>query len=235
MLGPVAVHNHRRHDVFSIGDSAAFNLLLGLTDESPRSLVDDRAGEVYREYLAGGATVRERRAALADRLRALVRERGLLSLAAGQLPRQYFRLFDRESYFSAALPGGSFAAKGYGYDDPPRWLASALRGLGLAIYAVVLGAAPTGLARLLRERRPGALWALGWLVYLLALFAVLHVKARYRLALLPALALGAANAGVPRHPADGTLRAPLPLPCRLAGAGLGGALLVLAFGAGFVA
>jgi O-antigen ligase len=56
---------------------------------------------------------------------------------------------------------------------------------------VILFAAPFGLVRLLRERRPGARWIGGLLVYQLVLFYFLHVQSRYRLTLLPVLILGA--------------------------------------------
>jgi hypothetical protein len=232
LVGPVIGANHRRHGFLGIADSSGFNLLVGLTDVSRQSLRGDRSGAVFSEYRQGGRTFVERRALLSDRLQELLHERGILPLLMGQLPRQYFRLFDRESYFAAMLPGGALAEGGHGFHAPPPRLARALGGLGLAVYALLLLAAPLGVALLIAERRAGVWWLLGWLGYLLALFFFLQAKSRYRLPLLPVLDLGAAAALVTLgdHPFLGRWRA-VPRALVLGGGGVSAVLLVLGFGA----
>ncbi|MEO8195554.1 MAG: glycosyltransferase family 39 protein [Thermoanaerobaculia bacterium] len=193
VLSPVLLFEHARNGVWTLGGSARFNLWVGLTDRSARSLAEDRTWEEYLRYRAGGATFAERQSAITQRLRDLVQARGLPALVAGQFPRQYFRLFDRESYFSAALPpGGSRFLAGEGYRDAPPLLARLFGAAEVGIYTVLLLMAPFGLVRLVRERRPGASWVTALLAYQLALFWFVHVKSRYRLTLLPLLALGVA-------------------------------------------
>jgi hypothetical protein len=192
LLVPLWLHDHGRTGEWGLGGSARFNLWVGLTDRSPRSLVEDRTWSEYLAYRAGGATFAERQRALTQRLRDLVEARGLPATLAGQIPRQYFRLFDRESYFSALLPeNGSRYLAGEGYRAAPHWLARTLGLLELALYAAILACAPFGLLRLVRERRRGAIWIVGLLGYQLVLFTLVHVKARYRLTILPLLILGA--------------------------------------------
>jgi hypothetical protein len=192
VLAPVLAYEHAANGVWTLGASARFNLWVGLTDRSPRSLAEDRTWEEYLAFRAGGATFAERQAALGRKLGELVSSRGLPTLVAGQWPRQAQRLFDRESYFSAALPPeGSRYLAGEGYRDAPEGLARLLGALEVGLYVVILAAAPFGLACLVRERRAGAFWIVALLAYQLGLFWFVHVKSRYRLTLLPLLVLGA--------------------------------------------
>ncbi|MEO8274986.1 MAG: hypothetical protein ABI639_02135 [Thermoanaerobaculia bacterium] len=192
VLAPVSRFEHARSGSWSPGGSARFNLWVGLTDVSPRSLRDDRAFAEYLKYRDGGATFAERQRAITLRLRELVAERGWPAILAGQFPRQYQRLFDRESYFSAMLPpDGSRVVAGEGFAQAPPALARLLGGFETGLYATVLFLAPLGLWRMLRTRRTGARWIAGLLAGQLVLFYFLHVKSRYRLTLMPLLILGA--------------------------------------------
>ncbi|MEO7795717.1 MAG: hypothetical protein ABIV06_13185 [Thermoanaerobaculia bacterium] len=192
VLTPVLLIQHAESGSWSLGGSARFNLWVGLTDRSSRSLSEDRTWEEYQRYRAAGATFAERQAAITVRLRELVATRGLPATVAGQWPRQYFRLFDRESYFSAMLPPrGNRFLDGEGYRAAPPSLARLLGGAEAVFYIALLGLAPFGLVRLMRARRPGALWFAVLLGCQLALFYFVHVKARYRLTILPLLVLGA--------------------------------------------
>jgi hypothetical protein len=229
VLSPVLALNRRLHGFVGISDSGAFNLLLGLTDESVRSL-DSPAGGLYREYLVGGDGFAERREYLLGRIRDHIEARGALAVLAGQLPRQYHRLFDRESTFSALLPNGTLARRGLGFREPAPSLATALRWLGLAVYALILAAAPAGLERLWRHGGCAAGWVLGWLVCWLALFVFLHVTARYRVLLLPALDVGAASALVGFRDRLGGVAEPVTWSVRIGTAALGAMLLFFAFG-----
>lgn len=197
VLAPLVWTNIAQHGYRGVSDSLPFNLLLGLEDRSPRSLVDDRGGEALRRHFASGIDFDERRAATWKRIGELVDDRGALAIARGQFPRQLFRLFDRESYLRAMLPDGSLASQGRGFVDPPPRLAEGVRAFGHLHYLGLLAAAPWGFATLLargeRSARAARL-ALAWIAALLVLFLVLHVKSRYRLFLLPAFDFAAAAA-----------------------------------------
>ncbi len=188
---PVILSHHSRSGVWGVSGSARFNLWVGLNDRSLRSLADDRTWEEFLLYREGGEDFAERQRTLTTRILELVESRGLPAVLAGQFPRQYFRLFDRESYFGAMLPplGSRFLA-GEGFREAPRSLARLFAAGESAVYFLILLAAPFGLARLLRERRRGALLLAPLLGYQLVLFYFLHVKARYRLSILPLLILG---------------------------------------------
>ena len=159
----------------------------------------------------------------------LVRERGLGSLLRAQLGRQYFRLFDKDSFVTDQLPGGAIGAQGYGYRGTPAALAALIRGWSYLLYAAVLAAAALGFAVDPPRGRPWRWVLVTFLVFNLAAFLLLHVKTRYRLAFLPVLDL---HAGAFAAWCAGD-RAPFASPSTVAWAAAAGAaalILFLAFG-----
>ena len=198
VVAPRVIENGRRHGAYVIADSSRFNLWVGLNDRSRRNLVGEIVGEEYLRFTGSGPTLAERNAALDSKLRGLLTERGAVELLRGQLAKQYFRLFDKDSFFTDQLPGGAIATQGYGYAGSQTRLATLLRLWSYLLYALTLAAAGLGLARLSPLARPALFGVLAFLVYNLLLFLGLHVKSRYRLQFLPALELyaGATLAGL---------------------------------------
>lgn len=197
VVAPTLVGNGHRHGSYVIADSSRFNLWVGLNDRSRRNLVGEIVGDEYLRYRESGRTLAERNAVLDGKLQGLLRERGLVELFLAQLRRQYFRLFDKDSFLTDQLPGGAIAAQGYGYAGTPAALQTLLRSWSYLAYALTLAAAGLGLFGLGLRGHPGLSAALAFLAYNLLLFLGLHVKTRYRLQFLPVLELlaGAALAG----------------------------------------
>jgi hypothetical protein len=195
---PAMVVNHRQAGVFTLADNVRFNLWLGLEDTSRREFAGDNVP--WREYEAWRASAPDlagRDRVLDGKIRRRLAERGLPAVLAGQLGRQYFRLFDKDSVLTSLLPGGDLAARPArpGYRDAPPWAAALLRWGSWTAYAALLAAAACG-AALLPPRRAGG-WtrlALAFVAYNLLLFLGLHVKTRYRVQLLPVAFLYAAGA-----------------------------------------
>jgi hypothetical protein len=154
-LLPVQIHNRERYGVATVADSSAFNAWVGLNDRSRRNFVDEIVGDELGVYLRSAPDAATRAAIARAKVRGLVEERGVLPVLRAQLSRQYFRLFDRDSFLTDQLPGGPIAnhgdiggGDGFGYAAPPAWLAAALRGWGWTIYGAVLVAAALGVATL---------------------------------------------------------------------------------------
>ncbi len=206
---------------FRLADSSRFNLWVGLNDTSRRNLVGEIVGREYEIYRTSSPSYPEREAILAEKLRHLRQREGLLPLAARQLERQPFRLFDRDSFFTDQLPGGAIVVSGYGYRGVPPWTVGLLRFTGVAVYVLVLLGALFGIARgrspWREEAAPFRPVLLAFLAYNLLLFLALHVKTRYRIQMMPALDLFAAfgfvglweRANLSRRAAMGTLAAAL--------------------------
>lgn len=237
VLAPTAVANRERHGVASIGNSAWFNLWVGLNDVSRRDYENDAAPRAFQEYLLSAKTWPERNAILRQRILGLLSERGLLGVLSAQLGRQYFRLFDRDSLLTVQLPGGRIHRQGGGYARTPAFLAQTLRDVSWSLYALLLVTAVAGVALWL-PRAPG--WVFGALLFVaynLALFLLLHVKTRYRVPLLPvafafsatALQWGAERLRGELGPARRALEPPDAMGSALAAAAAA-LLLYLAFG-----
>jgi 4-amino-4-deoxy-L-arabinose transferase-like glycosyltransferase len=235
-LLPVLLHNRARYGVFGIADSSAFNAWVGLNDRSRRNFVGEIVGDEMGVYLNSAPKPAARAAIARGKIATLVEERGVLPLLYAQLSRQYFRLFDRDSFLADQLPGGAIAnhgdiegGDGFGYSAPPSFLAATLRGWGWAIYGAVLVAAALGVATVPAGNAESRRWlavALLFVAYNLALFLVLHVKTRYRVQLMPVLDLfaGATVAWlIARRPRRSAA-------AWVAGGALAALLLFLAFG-----
>ncbi len=194
IVGPVMGLQYRRIGVPVIADSSAFNVWVGLNDRGAKSFDEPVVWKAYREFWDGEGTFAERNARMREKSRQLVQERGLGSVLKAQFRRQYFRLFDKDSYLTEQIPGGSAAEQGLGYASLGPRLSATVRVASYGAYALLLLTAPLGfLVWPFAERRwPRVL--LLFFVYNLALFLVLHVKSRYRIQLLPVFFLGSSAA-----------------------------------------
>lgn len=232
---PTIVAHGRATGSYVVADSSRFNLWMGLNDTARKDFSDRRGIEELAAFEAGGSTFAERNRALAGKVGQRIAERGWLGTLAGQLSRQHFRLFDKDSLLTDQLPGGALADRRRGYRQAPPVLAALLRGTSYALYALLLAAAPLGLALHPPARRAWAWVPPAFFAYNLLLFVGLHVKSRYAVQLLPLLILYAALAvGTLAGPGRRAALAALPR-ARLAAAGLAAAVLeLLAFGGGLL-
>jgi len=188
-LAPTLHGNRQRGAGVLIADSGPFNLWVGLNDSSRRSFVDPVVAREYRIYRDSAPTPGERDAIAWRKSGDLVREQGAWTVLGRQLGRQYFRLFDKDSFFTVQLPGGVQAKRGHGYVAAAPAVSSALRYLSYGLYALILVGAAIGVSVSPLRGRRGLQIALAFVVYNLLLFLVLHVKSRYRLQFLPFLLL----------------------------------------------
>ena len=244
VTAPALLHGWREHGRPMIADSSVYNLWIGLTDRWRSDYVEDMGGVTLPAFLASAPTPPQRNALYLERVRALVAERGAVALLADQLGRQYFRLFNAKTPLRSQMPGAACAGYLSAY-RAPAWLVRSLSFGNDAAHALMLAAAGFGAAGWRWRRGGGPPDArerdrrrLQWLValllaYQLALFALVHVKARFLLPLTPVLCGLAGSAMVALAARAGTAResAIAVTPRRLgAGALLAALLLFLAFG-----
>lgn len=175
-----------------------FNLLVGLRDTSRRSFVDSIVAYEYLAYRESASNPTARAAILRRHISDHVRVNGPWAVLASQLGKQYHRLLDHESFFTAQLPGGTLAASPVGYQGVPHALGFALRAWSSLCYAALLVAAVFGAFAVRTDSQDP--WTRDWLrllavfvVYNLSIFLALHVVSRYRVQLLPVLVLAGAR------------------------------------------
>lgn len=184
-----------------IADSSWFNLWVGLADRWRGDFVFDETGERMREYLTHSTDPRERNAFARAQAEALVSERGLVATVAGQLSKQYFRLFDARHFVVSQLHGehcdgytGRYRGEHIVLNRGAAWLMQVW-------HVALLALAAFGLAAWRDWRRPWLWFAAAFIAYQLALFLGLHVKTRFLLPMLPVLCLFAGHwLASPRKP-----------------------------------
>jgi hypothetical protein len=180
-IGPTVAGNVRRTGQWVIADSSVFNLWVGINDRERCDYCSPTTGLELRRYVASAPSPAERRTIYLDMIRTKVAEQGLLGTLARQLSVQYFRLFDKETFFASQLPGGPRHT--YRFDLP--FLARSLRACAFTAHALLLVTAAVGLC-CLRWRRLGWLHCFAlFIVYNLVLFLGLHVTTRYTLQFFP--------------------------------------------------
>lgn len=244
VTAPALLHGWRETGRPMIADSSIYNLWVGLGDRWRSDYVADMGGVTLPAFLASGSTPQERNAVYLDKVQGLVADRGVVTLLGDQLSRQYFRLFSAKTPLVSQLPGAACAGHLSVYRSPP-WLTRTLVVLNDSFHVLMLVAAAFGIACWRRLNRPMVLVLL-FFAYQLALFMVLHVKARFLFPMVPFLCgfagsflssvwSGRVVASVARHPSllagGGIVPTTLQFsPQRLiAGASLAALLLFLAF------
>jgi 4-amino-4-deoxy-L-arabinose transferase-like glycosyltransferase len=186
VTAPALLHGWREHGKPMIADSSVYNLWVGLTDGWRSDYVQDMGGATLPAFLASGATPQQRNTVYMEKIRVLVAERGVATLLADQLSRQYFRLFSAKTPLLSQLPGPACAGHLSVYRSPP-WLTRTLSLANDVVHALILAAAAFGIAGWRRKPQLPGLLVMMFLGYQFALFALIHVKARFLLPILPFL------------------------------------------------
>jgi 4-amino-4-deoxy-L-arabinose transferase-like glycosyltransferase len=234
-VAPALVAGHRNTGHWSIADSSAINLLLGLEDATRNDYVPGASANRFSEYLESGATPDARNAWAWSRVREHLDATPPLDLARAQLDRQYYRLFEAKTLLLTQLPGPSCAGYRGAYRDAPPAAIGTLRWSSHAMHALMLAGFAFGLC-LWRRWRTLAPWLLlAFVGYQLALYSGLHVQARYLLPMVPVFCVFAGAAFARATRAGDVSEVVVATPLRLAlGAALAALLLWLAFAGPFL-
>lgn len=203
VTAPSLVQGWRETGRPMIADSSIYNLYVGLIDKSRSDYIDEWGMTTLTPFLESGSTPQQRNAVYASKVDALVQQRGLVAVAAEQLGRQYFRLFNAKSLLVSQLPGPACAGYLGAYTDsalatPLEWITRVLHGLLLTLAAV-------GIASWRRWRNPLVIAIVLFFGYQLALYLGLHVMQRYLFPFLPFFCgfAGSALAGCTTSRVDG--------------------------------
>lgn len=225
--GPALVAGHRHTGHWSIADSSAINLLIGLGDVARNDYIPGPSSTYFGQYLQSGDNADQRNAWAWREIRKRFAETPPGTLLADQLGRQYFRLFASKTLLLTQLPGPACAGYLGSYPPTPPAVLSVVRWSSHLAHALMLFGFALGLC-LVRDWRTPWLWiVLGLLGYQLALYLGLHVKARYLFPIVPFFCGFAANALVRLRP--GADAGAVPRARLVIGVLLGALLLGLAF------
>ena len=193
IIGPTVLHNLDEHGVATIANSSLFNHWVALNERSRRNLQDIVVSRMFRQWQRSGDSFEERNEFVRQQIVDHYEREGVLKSLLHLAGHQYFRLFDRGTFFADMAPGGLQHRPGKtGYQAPPRWLYPLLKALNTALYIGILVGAALGIGL---GRPRGPIWiGLTFLAYNLTLLFFVHVKTRYRLQLLPVALILAGSA-----------------------------------------
>ena len=190
-VAPSMVSNARRTGSPMIGNSAAFNIWVGLNDAGRENFRSDVAWTEYQRWEASSDTRAGRERVLRSRIGNLVSERGWVTILREQLSRQYFRFFDIGCYLTDQLSGGAAQVlSGAGYIGIGPQFGRAVELVTVTTILLLLVAAPMGLVLVSCGNSRWVRVLIIFLAYNLALFLWLHVKTRYRIQILPVAFVG---------------------------------------------
>lgn len=178
---PTMVMNLQASGKFMIADSSVFNIWVGLNDTEPVDYRNDIAGREFEEFQLSADDIGTRNSIYREKILLKLQQQGAAGTVINQLSRQYFRLFDHETYFTTQLPG--MPRNSYNFTRPR--LAMLLHAYSNVLYAFILATSAIGMC-LIRWRPIG--WAhclLLFIVYNVGLFLFLHAKTRYIVQFLP--------------------------------------------------
>ena len=178
---PTVVSNLRTSRGFMVAGSSIFNTWVGLNDVELVDYIDDRAGREFADFQQSGDDIKARNSIYRDRIWLRLRQQGVLNTLVRQLSRQYFRLFDHETYFTTQLPG--MPRHAYTFDAPR--LTSFLHLWSNGLHALVLATSVMGMCFIAWRPIGWAHCFLLFIVYNLGLFLFLHVKTRYVVQFMP--------------------------------------------------
>jgi len=186
VTAPALWHGYREYGRPMIADSSVYNVWVGLSDHWRSDYGSDMGGETLPAFLASADTPQQRNAIYRDKVRQLIKERGIAHIIVDQLGRHYFRLFSAKTPLVSQLPGPACAGHLSIYNTPD-WLTRFLTLGNNAFHILILAAAAFGVAcwRRYADRR---LWLIAlYIAYQLALLLLVHVKARFLLPIMPFL------------------------------------------------
>ncbi len=162
------------------GQSASFNLLVGLSDKQYHDHTLETAGPILTELHAETDGYVDRNSAIKKRL---IQEITVAKILTG-VPSKLARVMDRHSFFVTQLPDGDRASY-----QGPMTLSHRLLKHGTQFHTLICFLlAVVGIA--LGYRRTWPLWVLP--LVCAAIFAIIHTKSRYLIQLLPIIYLYAA-------------------------------------------
>lgn len=180
---PVMSYNYMFRGYFTIANSGPLNVWVSLTEtelvEHKRNLV----GLEFRRFQAAAPNDKTRNMVYRKKIYDFVREKGIRRIAADQISKQYFVLFEHDTFFSQQLPGGP--KEKYAFES--RALAGILCVYSDVTYALLLALTVIGIASV-RIHKPS--WIQLFFLFILfniALFFILDPKTRYRIQFTPFL------------------------------------------------
>jgi hypothetical protein len=166
-------------------NSSMFNLNLGLHNKSRQHFKKAIAGKHFKEYQASAKTFQQRNKLVQEKALNTIKEQGYLNTFIEQLKKQYFRLFNYQSFFSQQFQGDkqrNFVNKYHIRHN--NLLVKVILGFNTLFYMTIMIAMILGLIVSFKKSIIAQQFAV-FLLYFFGLFFLLHTIPRFRIVLIP--------------------------------------------------
>lgn len=188
LMVPATHKAHQMTGGWMVANSSMFNLWFGLNDDVRQNFSHDIGGPIYRSYMSAADDYQQRNEVVKDKALEKIKNEGLITTISSQLKKQYFRLFDHQSFFSQQFQGSkkeNYINKyHHGHDDV---LVSVVLIYNSVFYFFIMLGLCFGLFSLCKTSAVAQQFLL-FVCYVLGLFILLHTKPRFRIPLMPMMA-----------------------------------------------
>jgi len=192
VITPASLKAHKMTGGWMVSNSSMFNLWFALNDDKRQNFAHDIGGALHAEYLKSADNHRQRSQIAKNKALKKMQDDGYINTLLAQMAKQYFRLFDYQSFFSQQFQGkksDNYVNKYHQHSDD--LLVKAVLIFNNAFYFILMLAMFLGAFVSVTRSVIAKQFAL-FLLYVLALFVLLHTKPRFRIPLVPVMAFYAA-------------------------------------------
>ena len=178
---PTMKKNRIIHGQFMIADSSVINLWIGLNDTGLTDYKNDICQDEFYEFQQSGPDIKTRNHIYREKITQKLKKQGFLETIKKQFSKQYYRLFDYETFFTTRLMGGPR----HSYHFQNSLLSNLLHIYSHTLYGFILFTSTMGIF-FIRVRSFG--WPHFFVIFIgynLFIFLFLHVKTRYVIQFIP--------------------------------------------------
>ena len=186
-ITPASIKSHKMSGSWMVANSSMFNLNLGLKDDKRQHFSHKMAGDYFIEYNKSADTFKKRNQIVKQKALDKIQQQGYITTFINQISKQYFRLFDYQTFFSQQFQGdtNNFVNKYQHRHDSPAAIVLLL--YNNVFYFLIVLAMLLGLLVSIKKSLVAQQLAL-FLLYILGLFLLLHAIPRFRIPMMPIMA-----------------------------------------------
>ncbi len=188
VISPASIKAHKLTGGWMVSNSSMFNLWYGLNDDKRQHFAHDIGGGIYRKYMSSADDYAMRNHLIKEQAMKKIDTQGFVTTTINQLKKQYFRLFDHQSFFTQQFQGPNsenFKNKYHHHHD--EILVKTVVNFDHIFYFFIMLGMVLGLLISIKKSLLAQQFGL-FLLYTLGLFILLHAKSRFRVPLMPMMA-----------------------------------------------
>jgi len=188
IITPTSIKSHQMNGGWMVSNSSMFNLYLGLEDDKRQHFSHKMAGSHYSEYTKSANTFTLRNEIVKNKALNKISKDGYINTILAQLNKQYFRLFDYQTFFSQQFAGkASDNYLGNYHHHSDEALVLIINTYNNLFYFIIVLAMFFGITVSFNKSIIIKQFTF-FLLYILGLFLLLHAIPRFRIPLVPVMA-----------------------------------------------